>query len=730
MLEAAYSRAGGSQKKKSISKIPLADLGWSEKHRNAFNDLQAQLQESTRLTHRDPDMVLCVHTNASDKHWAVAAAQCDPKELEKPLPDQEYHPLAFLSSSSTDREEHWSTYEREAFAVVQAFRMLDYLLACDPTTRVFTDHCNLLFAFNRVAMEPSLGRHKVLRIVRCALYLSAFNYRIERVLGSSNTWPDIMTRWMRGYRKNPAIRRIAPAIRFSGVTPPPDPDVFKWPSLTDIEAVQKEHADKAPSSATRNNSTLLLIEGAAWSPDDAIELKLRLLTIAHAGNAGHRGADPTWHALRNHFTWTDQRADVRNFVASCLLCLMSKSGNKVPRPLAMTLHATKPHEVIHFDYLFLGESDKDNKYALVVKDDLSGYIWLEPTASANSEHAADVLSRWTRVFTAPDIWVSDQGSHFKNEILEHLARTHRIRHNLTVANSPWVNGTVESVMRSVLSATRAMLAELKLAPQDWDSVLPTIASALNEASPDRLGRRCDGIARSPLEVMTGIEPKRQVHHVLPSHIIQANSETVEHTRAAQTVNIRDLQAALHNIHEDVKRLVTTRREKSISKHNLATNIVSPSFTLGDLVLVRRATDRGHKLRFKWSGPCRITAVHGPLVYGVTTLVSNKTERVHCASLLKYDDSLQGSTIPEDMLDLSERTESRFEVVEKIVNPGEAQDGLFFQVKWEGLPEKRDWTWQPIKDLYTDIPDIVSTYLVSCKKKQLVEKVKRQLGIST
>jgi len=92
--------------------------------------------------------------------------------------------------------------------------------------------------------------------------------------------------------------------------------------------------------------------------------------------------------------------------------------------------------------------------------------------------------------------------------MEHLAKDHRIRHNFTVAYSPWANGTVESLMRSILSATRA------------------------------------------------------------------------------------------------------RRESAISAHNKATNIIHPSFEVGDFVLVRRANDRGHKLRFRWYGPCRVTAVHG------------------------------------------------------------------------------------------------------------------------
>ena len=132
----------------------------------------------------------------------------------------------------------------------------------------------------------------------------------------------------------------------------------------------------------------------------------------------------------------------------------------------MTLHAMKPNEIIHFDYLFLGESDGANKYVLVVKDDLSGYCWLEPTAKADAAHRADVLARWTRVVTAPEVWISDQGSHFKNAVIEKLAAEHRIRHNFAVAYSPCANGTVESIMRAVLSACSAMLAELKLGPQE------------------------------------------------------------------------------------------------------------------------------------------------------------------------------------------------------------------------------------------------------------------------
>ena len=508
----------------------------------------------------------------------------------------------------------------------------------------------------------------------------------------------------------------------------PDSPDFDWPSAAETITAQSVHKAAAPPTTKSLDSGLLVIKGTEWIPEDCVDLKLQLLTIAHAGNAGHRGSDATWKALREAFTWTNLRDDTRSFISSCTLCVLSKSGNKVPRPLSTTLHASKPDEVIYFDYLFLGDSDEDRKYVLVVKDDLSGYCWLESTQSADATHTAKVLARWNRVFTTPDTWVSDQGSHFKNAVLGELAQTYCIHHKFSVAYSPWANGTVKSLMRSILSAARAMI--LRLAPQDWASVIPVIASALNETSLDRLGRRANGIFRSPLEVVTGILPHRPVLRILPRNLAASEWISLKHTRAAQILSISELQESLDQIHKDVARSVSIRREKAIAAHDKATNIIHPSFVVGDFVLVRRTNDRGHKLSFRWFGRCLITAVYSPLVYGISSLCSGKTERVHCARLIKCRDSLLGFPVPKEMMELAKRTESRFEVSDKILDIGEAPDGLFFHVQWEGIPDKRHCTWQSVGDLFADVPDLVADFLHSFKsRKKLVNKVKHQLSLS-
>lgn len=111
-----------------------------------------------------------------------------------------------------------------------------------------------------------------------------------------------------------------------------------------------------------------------------------------------------------------------------------------------------------------------------------------------------------RTFAAPEVWVSDQGTHFKSEIRRLLASTNGVRHHIIVAYSLWANGTVELLMRHVLSALRALTLKLPLAPVDWKCVLPLVATALHWAPLERLGRRANSIARCPIEAFTGIPP--------------------------------------------------------------------------------------------------------------------------------------------------------------------------------------------------------------------------------
>lgn len=146
-----------ASKKISVNKVPICNLGWDKNHLTTFVDHQRQRQEALRLEYCDPAMMLCIYTDASDKHLATVIMPCKHGKLSKPIADQIYFRLAFLSSAFSYHDEYWSTYERTANTVIQALSRLDKLLACDGTTCVLTDHRNVLFVYNTVSLELFLG---------------------------------------------------------------------------------------------------------------------------------------------------------------------------------------------------------------------------------------------------------------------------------------------------------------------------------------------------------------------------------------------------------------------------------------------------------------------------------------------------------------------------------------------------------------------------------------------
>lgn len=253
------------------------------------------------------------------------------------------------------------------------------------------------------------------------------------------------------------------------------------------------------------------------------------------GDAGHGGASSTLHAIRKFFHWPNARALVASFVFRCLLCLLSKSGERIPHPRGEHAHADKPDAILHFDYRSLGPSIENLKYILVLKDDLSSYTWLVPFAAANAENATTPLAHWCRTFAPPTTWVCDQDTHFMNSL--HAARpaAHRIRHRPMVAYAPWSNGTVEALVRPTLADIRALVAELRLAPTHWPAMVETTSYALKGAPFQRLGARPDGIYRCPLEAMTAITPSRSLQHVLSPTRAYFAPASMSAARAAQLI---------------------------------------------------------------------------------------------------------------------------------------------------------------------------------------------------
>ena len=156
--------------------------------------------------------------------------------------------------------------------------------------------------------------------------------------------------------------------------------------------------------------------------------------------------------------------------------------------------------------------------------------------------------------------------------------------------------------------------------------------------------------------------------------------SLERTRAIQLMKIESLQISFDNMHTEVNEKVTANRKKQIAHHNRKTNIITPDFSVGDFVLIRCAQDKGHKQSFRWIGPRQIVSVVGDVVYDVKNLVDGKVERVHAARLMKCRPGMECISVSRECLEQFEHLESKYDVIEQLMDIGEAADGIFVHIQ--------------------------------------------------
>jgi hypothetical protein len=95
------------------------------------------------------------------------------------------------------------------------------------------------------------------------------------------------------------------------------------------------------------------------------------------------------------------------------------------------------------------------------------------------------------------LWISDRGSHFKNEVVQRVQKELKAKHHFNTANCPWSNGTIESTCKQVLRAFRAVLSEMKMYADEWPEVVNMAQRVLNYSLSTRLNKR------TPMQVFTG-----------------------------------------------------------------------------------------------------------------------------------------------------------------------------------------------------------------------------------
>jgi Chromo (CHRromatin Organisation MOdifier) domain len=312
------------------------------------------------------------------------------------------------------------------------------------------------------------------------------------------------------------------------------------------------------------------------------------------------------------------------------------------------------------------------------------------------------------------LWISDRGSHFKNEVVRRVQKELKAKRHFTTANCPCSNGTIESACKQVILAFRAVLSELKMYADEWPEVLNMVQSVLNNSLSTRLNKR------TPTQISTGYA-KTTPLALMSKDNVPVNAP-LDFIKAQKLVEVWKLSNAMTEIHAQVAEEATRERKAAIQEHNDKTHVRSSIFQEGDYVLVAEYRKSGtSKLQVKWNGSRRVASVESDNVYVVENLLTKELKAAHATLLRFYKD--KDLNVTAELAQAAEHNDHQLYVVSKILDARYNEQETFHEllVAWRGFPVK-EATWEPYSVKAVDVPDMVAKFMRSHEDIDTVRKM--------
>ncbi|GJV91922.1 putative ribonuclease H-like domain-containing protein [Tanacetum coccineum] len=203
----------------------------------------------------------------------------------------------------------------------------------------------------------------------------------------------------------------------------------------------------------------------------------------------------TWHRRLGHINFKTMNKLVKgNLVKglpskifendhSCVACQKGKQ-HKASYKTKLVNSISKPLHMLHMD-LFGPTNVKSlmkKSYCLVVTDDFSRFSWV--FFLATKDETSGILKTFiTEIENQLDHKVkvirSDNGTEFKNSIMNQFCEMKGIKREFSVARTPQQNGVARKKNRTLIEAATTMLVDSKLPTTFWAEAVNTACYVLN-----------------------------------------------------------------------------------------------------------------------------------------------------------------------------------------------------------------------------------------------------------
>ena len=427
---------------------------WTDEHQQSFDRLLQILSQRLTLVPLKPEGQLVLQTDAS-------SIACGAVLL------QDTNPVEFYSRKLNEAEQRYSTYEREATALVSAILHFRPILQ-GRYFEVQTDHRPLLNWKNK---PPTSERQ-----ARLLVKIQDLDFSITYVPGESNNLADLLSR-PPGQNMS-SFQAFHQAININNI------NTVQLSLLT--PELQEAQTEEFLQSTGIDDENIRIIDNFAYTDHTG---RLRLIVppafqndvIKLIHDTGHFGRKRTIKLVSYNYYWKTLTKDCTAFVKHCMLCQQYKPTAKPPREY-IKFPETSRFRTVHIDLVGpFKRTARGNTSLLTMMDRCSRWIEAYPMQSTTAFSCArKLIHEWIARFGLPDRIISDQGPQFESALFNIVCNKFGIKHNRTTAWHPETNGILERAHSTLKNSLRCLCHQV----QDWDDALPlallSMRSAIND----------------------------------------------------------------------------------------------------------------------------------------------------------------------------------------------------------------------------------------------------------
>lgn len=472
---------------------------WSEKCEKAFITLKEALKNATVLKFPDHNLPYRLYTDASDIGVGACLSQMDK--------DGEERPVCFISRKLQPTEVRYPTVEKEILAVIVALNKLRKYLYDNEFT-LFTDNTAVSHLFYKT--DPNM------RLQRWIMATQEFCFKVKHLPGKHNVVADALSRYPPppDLNDSDAEKDLDDLYDHFFMMTTSEKLLYEdW--LYDILFYFRNPGDASVTRKTKTRSMKYKFQdnhlyrqvGRRYLLVPHISERIGILKEVHDGH-GHYGIHATWARLYSQYWWPNAYENMKKYVGSCDACqLFSNIQDKNP-PIRQ-VKTVNLFEQFSIDYVGpFPTSSKGNKYILVAVESFTK--WPVAVAYPCADAATTAQFLYHHIFCQfgpPTNLLSDNGTHFDNEMIDNFLNIVQTHHQFTSPYRPSTNGRCERMNGTLVIALKKLSMK---EPEKWDHHLDSVLYAYRT-------KVHETVKISPYELMYGQPPRSYRQDILQQY---------------------------------------------------------------------------------------------------------------------------------------------------------------------------------------------------------------------